>query len=224
MNVKTNLPAGPARRRGFTLIELLVVIAIIAILAAMLLPALAAAKRRALLANCLSAQKQFGLSWTMFATDHQDSIPSASQANNTSDTLYSWRIEPDNLPSYPAVLPTQSPQIVYDDYGLSQGALGPYLRSTDILHCPADTRWSLGVVPAWCSYSVVDNNNGAGPAASPDYRIHYIYQVKHASDRILVDEECDPRRSPSSRREAQVIKYISTNNVCENDGRDRLTL
>jgi prepilin-type N-terminal cleavage/methylation domain-containing protein len=68
---------------GFTLIELLVVIGIIGLLAGMLMPSLAQAKRKANSIKCLSNLRQISLSATMYATDHEDEFPRRARLTNS---------------------------------------------------------------------------------------------------------------------------------------------
>src|SRR5690242_13906461 len=67
----------PGGQKAFTLIELLVVIAIIAILAALLLPALGRAKLKSQAVKCMNNGKQLMLSWRFYIEDNSDKVPSA---------------------------------------------------------------------------------------------------------------------------------------------------
>lgn len=119
-------------RSGFTLIELLVVIAIIAILAAMLLPALAKAKKKAQQTQCLNNLKQMGLAIHMYANDFNDHLPDPNWASggDPAASAPGWLYKPISQKPPPVAL---NPILTYE-----KGELWDYLKNINLYWCPVD--------------------------------------------------------------------------------------
>jgi prepilin-type N-terminal cleavage/methylation domain-containing protein/prepilin-type processing-associated H-X9-DG protein len=152
------------KNTGFTLIELLVVIAIIAILAAMLLPALSKAKIRAQGTGCINNTKQLTLAWRMYAEDNREDLPFAYATTPTS-APYVW--VPGDV--------TMSPGNWNPDTTIKKSLLWPYCGgSLAIWHCPADTATALNnlnqKVPRVRSVSMSNWVGGNGDDPGTEYR------------------------------------------------------
>jgi prepilin-type N-terminal cleavage/methylation domain-containing protein/prepilin-type processing-associated H-X9-DG protein len=157
--------------RAFTLIELLVVIAILAILAAMLLPALSQGKSRAKNVNCLSNLKQLNTCLHLYVTDNNDFFPP-----NNSIAVFTMTTNGPAWTSLPggSWLPDVDADEEYDPSNIVNGLLFQYNRSLGIYHCPADlSTLHLPTGEAlpqsrWRSYNMSQSVNG-NPEGDPTY-------------------------------------------------------
>ena len=140
------------RRAGFTLIELLVAIAIIALLAAMLLPALNKAKEKGTTARCLNNLRQLQVCWHSYTLDNRDVLPPNDSLNFNAATLVEG---PSWCQGNARVDQTTS--------NIETGLLFPYNRSTAIYHCPSDYSLTEGAIvnlPRNRSYNMSQSVNG----------------------------------------------------------------
>jgi len=156
--------------RGFTLIELLTVIAIIAVLSALVLPALSRARERARAAICLNNTKQLLLAWQVYADDNDERLPynlgmtgSSLRSNlNWVNNVMSWDLSSDNTN-----LAT-----------ITDASLGPYLGgNTRVFRCPSDNALSsIQRSAGWSarirSYSMNAMVGNAGNFTAKGYNIN----------------------------------------------------
>jgi len=165
------------RRNGFTLIELLVVIAIIAILMAILMPALNIAREQARGIGCMSNQKTMGLAYVMYADDNDSCMVGGMARYNPINKIPPWVMPPLDYQAGGNFTQMPSGDVTLQQRlnGLREGALFPYIKDVGAYHCPGDSRLRQGT------------SNGRQLQ-------HLVYRSYSLPDYLRVYEPTDPKK------------------------------
>jgi prepilin-type N-terminal cleavage/methylation domain-containing protein len=199
---------------GFTLIELLVVIAIIAILAAMLLPAVAKAKTKATGISCLNDLKQLQLGWLMYSGDNGDKLARSGGMDSLVTSPNDPGAQPGGAKSQWVLGTVDSLPAATNSLLIQGGLLFPYVNSLAVYKCPADQKTTAGArtvrsmsMNCWMNpirdWNSIKNYNGAN-ALSVFKKQSDIVAPSPANCWVLIDENpvsindgwfvCDPNQ------------------------------
>jgi len=168
------------KTRAFTLIELLVVIAVIAVLMAILMPALNIARDQAKRIHCINNVKQLTFAWLLYKDDNDDKMVGGLPQRGSIDA---WMLSPRGNDPDP---------IEQCKEGLRQGKLYPYVKNVDVYRCPSDDRINREGMYTFGSFSISGPLNGEEKEWSNRHLILYG-EIKNPADTFVFVEEIDPR-------------------------------
>jgi prepilin-type N-terminal cleavage/methylation domain-containing protein/prepilin-type processing-associated H-X9-DG protein len=188
-------------KRAFTLIELLVVIAIIAILLALLMPALRLAKDQAAALMCVNNLKGLAMAWFTYTIDNDGQLMGGHRvrsANFNDRNCYpdGFWINPPHDENFNY---TGEDRYLYENKltGIKNGKIYPYVKTVDIFHCPFDPRRDDPGQLAFDSYSVAGGMNGevaySGCKTRPDLVAEVYDEINSPATKFVFVEETDNR-------------------------------
>jgi len=178
------------RKKAFTLIELLVVIAIIAILMAILMPALRLAKDQAYGVICVSNLRNLTRAWYLYQDDNDSKLVNGhTPSGNFTKGIHG--IEPPQDVAGNPTTPGGNPTREDEWRGIERGLLFPYAKDLDVYRCPADRRrrGGPGREALWRSYSIAGGMNGE----DGDQSVKKYTDIKNPANWYVFAEECDAR-------------------------------
>lgn len=179
-----------SQRKAFTLIELLVVIAVIAVLMAILMPALNIAREQARGITCMANQRSLAQAYIMYADENDGSVCAGFVRHNSPAGYLPWVLPPLDYSGTSIVAMASGNVTIQQRYnGLKAGSLYPFLKEVKVFHCPGDNRKNLGT-----------------PLGNT--LAYQIYRSYSLPDYLKANEAKDPKKLFSFKEQANKMLFV----------------